>query len=421
MAIGLAKTGFTTVTLATIDADAYAAKFQMDKGIHYKRILEICAKAGPILGYSKPAMLLLTTLFSYTREIDWHDGRPICFASNERLAADIGLTVSSVKKQMRELNNLGLISRSETSNGKRSGGRHTTGPRKGHLLDITVGINLAPLAAKFHDHEIAIEQFEKNYSKLQKMKREALRFTRNIGQMYEQCLHLNIAENRWLDIATLTDSLAPKIKDAAHSRSLEKMMNVWQQLGEANKKLTDLLHKHFSETQPNKLTPQGGKNDPQITSTSTESPSGDIKAYQGSRSGEGSVSNSPSDPPEKEHEITFTQYGDISSSEIPHLFPSVAEFICIDEKKKDSRSWEALGKAISSHGHNLIHLKRDLWIKALAELPLGYAQIMFAITLEWNVNNPSKNAGGYFMGMWAKYHKDELNLWGTIMKRRKMD
>lgn len=421
MPMSLAKTGFTTVTLATIDADSYAAQFQMDKGVHYKRFLELCVSAAPICGYSAGAIRLLTVLHGYTREVDWQDGRPICYATNERLAADTGRTVSSIKKQLKELGNLGLISRGGTSNGTRSGGRHLNGPRKGHLLDTTVGINLAPLAAKFHDHQVAIDQFEADFRSLQKMKREALRFNRNIGQMAEQCLHLGIPKADWSEIASLADTLAPEIVRAAHCRSVKRMTAVWEQLGKASNKLTSVLHAHFVQTQQNKLIPQGGKNDPQTTITSPESPSGDIKANQGGSSGERSVPVSPSEPFIEEHQATFTQHGEVKASEIPHLFPSIADFVCFDAGGGDSRSWEALGRAITSHGHNLIQLKRELWVRALDELPLGYAQMMFAITLEWHVENPSNNAGGYFMGMWNKYHKDELNLWATIMKRRKMD
>jgi hypothetical protein len=421
MSMSLAKTGFPTVTLATIDADSYAAQFQMHKGVHYKRFLEICQSAAPVIGYSAGAIRLLGVLHGYTREVDWHDGRPICYATNERLAADTGRTVSSIKKQLKELSHFGLISRGGTSNGTRSGGRHMSGPRKGHLLDTTVGINLAPLAAKFHDHEIAVEQFETEFRQLQKMKREALRFNRSISQMHEQCLALGIHKDKWSDIVSLTDILAPEILKAAHCRSLERMTGVWQRLAEASRMLTNLLHDHFVQAEQNKLTPQGGINNPQTTSTSPESPSGDISALREGCSRQHSFPPSPLDTSIDEHEATFTQHGEIKASEIPHLFPSIADFICFEADARHSRSWEALGRAITAHGHNLIQLKRDHWIRALNELPLGYAQMMFAITLEWHVKNPSNNAGRYFMGMWNKYHKDELNLWATIMKRRKMD
>lgn len=410
----VSQNGCPIITRATIEADRCAAEFSYDPTIHRKAFIDAAMRAAPALGYGAAAMNLLRILFDHTRQIDWEDGRPICFASNEHLAGQIGKTVSAVKKQLRELAQAGLIARAGDGNGKRIGGRYGSGARKGHLRDETTGINLAPIAAKYEEHLAAIEQYRLEQEQLRTMAITARRFLRNIAQMRQQCVADGIPEDAWEGFSILADQLGPEILAARHGRNVERLAIAINRLGEAHVGMTALLRTQFDRENDNKFEPQGGKKCPHIPSTTPEDISDGIQGLPEARR-----SNGLPDTNDPGHPETYTEHGAIKASEIPHLFPNFGAFW---SDRSQTQTFEAIARCISQGGHSFIGLKLDLWNKALAELPLGYPQIMFAIALEWLAANPGqRNAGGYFIGMVKKYHAGQLNLHATIMKRRKSD
>jgi Replication protein C N-terminal domain len=406
-------TGHTKVTLETIQADEFAAKFVMSKGIHHKALLEKTIKAAPALGYGKAAMALLTVIHGYVRDIDWQDGRPICFASNETLAWDSQLSVSAIKKSLRELAQLGLISRTGDGNGKRTGGRHGPGPKKGHLREDTTGINLAPLASKYNDHCEAAANYDRAQAQMKTMTIAVRRFLRNIGQIREQCIGVHVNKTKWEPLSKASDELAPRIVSARHNRNLSAMSELLTRLAELHQAISNVLKTKLALITSKKETPQGGNFAPQILSTTTLNSYGIISANETSSRGDVStpVAND-------EHKQTYTEHGPIYASELGYLFPTTAEYF---PEISSLTTWEAIARRISYGGPSMIGLKRELWERAIQELPLGHPQIMFSITLDWVSAEPGreKRAGGYFIAMWKRYNAGQLNLFPTVMGRRK--
>jgi replication initiation protein RepC len=406
------QNGCPVVSAQTIEADAYAASYVCNGDVHHKALLDAALRAAPAMGYGAASINLLRVLFNFTRKVDWEDGRPICFASNENLAGQIGKTVSAIKKQLRELANAGLISRDGDGNGKRIGGRYGAGLRKGHLRDDTVGINLAPLASKFDEHMDAIAEYEQVQEQLRTMAITARRFVRNIGQMREQCIAYQIDRDTWTEYAEAVNTLAPEIMHARHSRNAHRLAAALDRLAEAHTGITEILREYFAARDHNNITPQGGKKCPHIPVTTPKYFSESIKGSQEEHGSEAQPDNEISEHPE-----TFTEHGVIKASEIPYLFPNFGAFW---SDRRQTHSFEAIAKCISEGGHSFIGIRRELWERTLSELPLGYPQIMFAITLEWLADHPEKrNPGGYFIGMVRKYNAGQLNLHGTVMGRRK--
>jgi len=105
----------------------------------------------------KPADKVLLDCFSgFTKEQDWEQGRrPIVWASNDYLMEHTGFSLTTLRRHVRHLVNLRLISFKESANGKRRGHRDD----KGYIVSA-YGFDLAPLAAR-------TEEFEHLYSRIQ--------------------------------------------------------------------------------------------------------------------------------------------------------------------------------------------------------------------------------------------------------------
>jgi hypothetical protein len=136
---------------------------------------------------------------------------------------------------------------------------------------------------------------------------------------------------------------------------------------------------------------------------------GNVKAAKKASS---SHSSTPSEMLDTDREETHTNHGVIKVSELPYLFENYRDFL------GEHRTFESAERRITNGLHAFIGLKQALWIEAIKTLPPGYAVIMFAIALEFMART-QKSGAAYFVGMWRKYDRDELNLHGTIMGRRK--
>jgi hypothetical protein len=406
-------TGHTRITENTINADEFAASFMMSKDIHHKAFIEMTIKAAQALKYPKAAIALLTIINGYIREVDWKDGRPICFASNEKLAWDAQVSVSAIKKNLKELAIRGLISRTGDGNGKRTGGRYGRGPKQGHLREDTTGINLAPLAGLYHAHCEAAQGYVEAQIYMKTMTITARRFIRNIGQMKTECIGINIKQKIWEHIVLQAADIEKLIQNARNSRNLEAMEKLLGKISDLSQEFTAILKRKLAVLNSKKNTPQGGNLTPQIPITASSNSYGIIQANQ-----EGCRNDSCENISAAEHAQTYTEHGSIHASEIMHLFPIMSEYF---PTLRSAKTWESIERGIAPNVPYIINIRKELWAAAMEELPLGYPQIMFAITLDWisGPNGKPDRAGGYFMAMWRRYKTDDLHLFPTIMGKRK--
>ena len=91
----------------------------------------------------KPADRMLIDVFSgFTKEQDWEQGRrPIVWASNNYLMEHTGFSLTTLRRHMRHLVNVGLIAFKDSTNGKRWGHRDD----QGYIINAH-GFDLSPLA-----------------------------------------------------------------------------------------------------------------------------------------------------------------------------------------------------------------------------------------------------------------------------------
>ena len=107
------------------------------------------------IGLRAPDLLLLDTFAAFTQPQDWEQGRrPIVWASNNFLMEQTGFSLSTLRRHVRRLAELGLIWIKDSPNGKRYGHRDEDG-----VIVEAYGFDLAPMAAR-------VKEFEALYAKL---------------------------------------------------------------------------------------------------------------------------------------------------------------------------------------------------------------------------------------------------------------
>ena len=140
--------GWRKPTPGLVEAEKHAqAGERLD--VPKKQAIVAFKKVATSLGLKPPQLMLIDTLGAITQDQDWEQGRrPIVWPSNEYLMAQCGFTLSSLKRHLKCLAEAGIVSFSDSSNGKRWGHRDD----KGYIVDA-YGIDLGPLAARTAEFE----------------------------------------------------------------------------------------------------------------------------------------------------------------------------------------------------------------------------------------------------------------------------
>ena len=108
------------------------------------------------LGLKSQDIQLLDSFAAFTKPQDWEAGRrPIVWASNNYLMEQTGFSLTTLRRHVRRLAELGLIWTKDSSSGRRWGRRDDNG----HIVEA-YGFDLAPLAAR-------AEEFENLYAEIQ--------------------------------------------------------------------------------------------------------------------------------------------------------------------------------------------------------------------------------------------------------------
>jgi len=106
-------------------------------------------KIGAVLGLKAADLLLLDTLGSVTQNQDWESGRrPIVWPSNNYLMDQCNFSLAGLKRHIKRLVDIGLISFKDSSNGNRRGYRDDNG----YIIEA-FGFDLSPLAARAAEFE----------------------------------------------------------------------------------------------------------------------------------------------------------------------------------------------------------------------------------------------------------------------------
>lgn len=152
---GLRPNGWRKPTPGLLQAERFA---EIGEGLSVPKTRAIVAakKVAAAIGLKSQDLLLLDTFGALTQAQDWEQGRrPIVWASNNFLLEQTSFSLSTLRRHVRRLCEVGLIAMKDSPNGKRWGRRDQEG-----VIVEAYGFDLAPLAAR-------AEEFEALYAHLQ--------------------------------------------------------------------------------------------------------------------------------------------------------------------------------------------------------------------------------------------------------------
>lgn len=408
--------GWTRTSAGSLDAAEFANGFSNPGEVHHKALLEATERAAPALGYRPAALRLLRYLHDQVRAIDWQDGRPICFASNEAMAYALGVTTDAIKKQLRSLRDHGLITRTGSANGQRRGGRIRNGPMTGHLEEQTSGENLSPLAMRFAEHCQAYARYAAEQKAMQTLAKRAMAAWRDIQAMNDELAAHKAQSSESGQIIGEAESIMALLGRARARRCLTDALPLSDQLEALQAQIRVILRACWSNDEslnPVNNHPMGGNNSTHIPITIPSILFENV--YTSKEASSGSCVQPKTEQLDTDRSETHTGYGTIKASELPYLFEGYREFV------GDYRTFDEAERRITNGIHSFIGLKQAIWLQAIKELPTGYAVMMFAFALDFISKNPEKNGGAYFIGCWRKYQQGTFKPHGTVMARRKKD
>ncbi|MGC1503601.1 MAG: plasmid replication protein RepC, partial [Sulfitobacter sp.] len=151
----MTQSGWRKPTPELLQAERFAEVGEQ-MSIPKTRAIVATKKVAAVIGLKSQDLLLLDTFGAVTQSQDWEQGRrPIVWASNHFLMQQTGFSLATLRRHVRRLCEVGVLSMKDSPNGKRWGRRDADG-----VIVEAYGFDLGPMAAR-------AEEFEALYAHLQ--------------------------------------------------------------------------------------------------------------------------------------------------------------------------------------------------------------------------------------------------------------
>lgn len=138
------------ITPAGLAAQRAAREYAGDRTLAVKRIeaLQLAKRAAAALGLKAAKIAMIDKLFGYSPAADWNskDASPIVWPSNQVLAQQLGLSISTARHHIRGLAAVGLIAHASHPTFQRRGVRDD----QGNIVEA-FGIDLSPLIVRYDE------------------------------------------------------------------------------------------------------------------------------------------------------------------------------------------------------------------------------------------------------------------------------
>ncbi|WP_457812520.1 plasmid replication protein RepC [Sinorhizobium meliloti] len=142
--------GVRRITPAGLAAHRAARDYAGDRTLAVKRIeaLQLAKRAAAALGLKAAKIAMIDKLFGYSPAADWNNknASPIVWPSNEALARQLGLSISTARHHLRGLAAAGLIAHASHPTYQRRGVRD----EQGNIVEA-FGIDLSPIIMRYDE------------------------------------------------------------------------------------------------------------------------------------------------------------------------------------------------------------------------------------------------------------------------------
>jgi len=142
--------GVRSITTAGLAAHRAAREYAGNRTLAVKRVeaLQVAKRAAAALGLKAAKIAMIDKLFGYSLVADWSskDTSPIVWPSNQILAQQLGLSISTVRHHLRGLTAAGLIAHASHPTFQRRGVRDA----QGNIVKA-FGIDLSPIIMRYDE------------------------------------------------------------------------------------------------------------------------------------------------------------------------------------------------------------------------------------------------------------------------------
>lgn len=419
-------TGWRKPTPGLLQAEKYA-KAGEQLSISKSQAIVAAKKIAAAIGLKSQDLLLLDTFGAVTQPQDWEQGRrPIVWASNNFLMEQTGFSLATLRRHIRRLCEVGVISMKDSPNGKRWGRRDDDG-----VIIEAYGFDLGPLAAR-------AEEFEALYAQLQAERaycaslRNTITVTRRvIRAKIEKALESGL-RGPWKalqdEFALLLQSL-PK-----RSTGPEKLAIVLDWFNQLKERVEEAFEETFDWPQcsdvedssqvsmannavliRSKMKPTSLRNDTHILTTN-EPNTVTSNRFETKHAAGVAPEKHNTEPVERPDEVNL----DISWSthdakrrsdiDIPMLMASCPHFAEMARSTQGfMRDWNDVHRAASAL-RPLVGISEDAWNVANKVLGPAVAAASIALILDKSTDGEVKSPGGYLRGLVERAQIGELHL-----------
>jgi replication initiation protein RepC len=388
------------------------------------RAIVATKKVAAAIGLKSQDLLLLDTFGAVTQPQDWEQGRrPMVWASNHFLMEQTGFSLATLRRHVRRLCEVGVISMKDSPNGKRWGRRDADG-----VIVEAYGFDLAPMAARAEEFEALYEHLQAERALCASL-RNAITVTRRmIRAKIEKALEAGL-RGPWSNLQDvfreLLEGLPARSERAGGLECYLDRIKAFLASVERSFEMafdwpteTDAAHisKASSEGQETiNMKPTSLENDTHILTTNEPNPV--ISNRFETKHAAGVVPKEPVAEPDESVEdvdldISWSTHTNKRSSDIdvPTLMASCPHFAEMARGSQGfMRDWNDVHRAAAAL-RPIVGISEDAWNVANKILGPAVAAASIALILDKSTEGEIKSPGGYLRGLVERAQIGELHL-----------
>ncbi len=381
------------------------------------------------IGLQAKDLLLLDTFAAFTQPQDWEQGRrPIVWASNNFLMEQTGFSLSTLRRHVRRLAELGLIWIKDSPNGKRYGHRDEDG-----VIIEAYGFDLAPLAARAEEFEALYVQLKEERALCASLRNVVTITRRVIRAKIDKALESDL-RGPWRQLeeefAVLLQGLpkrtttANKLMDIvdwfkAFKQRVEEAFEAafdWPADSDENGRNREAHSTSNVVSINTNMTPRGVSDGTHILTTNQPDPVSSNR-FETKHAADVVPENSKPErverPEDLDTDIEWSTHTGKRSSEvdIPMLMATCPHFaeIARDLGGGYIRNWNELHRA-AGQIRGMAGISEDAWNLSQKALGPAVAAAAIALIFDKHTTGEVKSPGGYLRGMVEKAKAGELHL-----------
>lgn len=385
-------------------------------------------KVAAAIGLKSQDLLLLDTFGAVTQTQDWEQGRrPVVWPSNNFLMEQTGFSLATLRRHVRRLCEVGLISMKDSPNGKRWGRRDDQG-----VIVEAYGFDLAPLAARTEEFEALYAQLQAERAFCASMRNTITVTRRVIRAKIEKALESGL-RGPWKDLQTeyavLLQSLPKrttgpealrsvldwfKALSARVERFFEEAFD-WPESSDEKAVIEDVENNVQSVSKPVDMIPTSLKNEAHILTTNQPDPV--IRNRFETKHAAGVTPNMPPPddvdrPEDVDLDIEWSTHTNKHGSDvdIPMLMASCPHFAEMARGVHGyMKDWNDVHRAAAAL-RPMAGISENAWNVANQVLGPAVAAASIALIFDKHTDGVVKSPGGYLRGLVEKAQVGELHL-----------